>query len=71
MFVLSAGCVVVCVRGQTPSTATATQYYGAEVGPLSELQHGVRGRLYAIDSRTLFLHDFHYDGEGPSEYLPI
>lgn len=47
----------------------ASHYFGKEIGPLSELHHGVRGRVYAIDSRTLYLHDFHYDGEGPSEYL--
>lgn len=50
---------------------TQGAYLGREVGALSELHHGVRGRVYAVDSRTLYLHDFHYDGEGPGEYLLV
>ncbi|CAG4973259.1 unnamed protein product [Colias eurytheme] len=45
------------------------RHYGKEIGALSSLQHGVRGRLYAVDSRTLFLQDFHYDGVGPAAYF--
>ncbi|CAB3258619.1 unnamed protein product [Arctia plantaginis] len=47
------------------------RYYGKEVGALSELQHGVRGVVYAVDSRTLYIHDFHYDGEGPAAYFYV
>lgn len=47
------------------------RYFGKEVGALSALQHGVRGVVYAVDSRTLYIHDFHYDGEGPGESLSI
>lgn len=46
--------------------ANATRaYYGAHLGKLSELHHGVSGDVYAVDSRTLFLKNFKYDGEGP------
>lgn len=45
------------------------RYYGKDLGPLSQLHHGVRGRVYAVDSKTLFIQDFHYDGEGPGELL--
>ncbi|XP_045489403.1 protein Skeletor, isoforms B/C isoform X4 [Pieris rapae] len=45
--------------------------YGSEVGALSELQHGVRGRLYAVDSRTVYLKDFNYDGVGPAAYFYV
>lgn len=43
----------------------ARGYYGAHLGPLSQLHHGVSGDVYAVDSRTLFLKNFNYDGEGP------
>ncbi|XP_050357471.1 protein Skeletor, isoforms B/C isoform X3 [Nymphalis io] len=46
-------------------------YLGKEIGPLSELHHGVRGSVFAVDSRTLYLHDFHYDGEGPAAYFYV
>lgn len=45
------------------------RYFGKELGPLAQLQHGVRGRVFAVDSRTLYLQDFHYDGQGPGQYL--
>ncbi|XP_014365200.2 protein Skeletor, isoforms B/C isoform X3 [Papilio machaon] len=45
------------------------RYLGKEIGALSQLQHGVRGELFAVDSRTLYLHDFHYDGAGPAAYF--
>lgn len=61
---LLAGCCVTGGRSQE-------QYYGKDLGALSQLQHGVRGRLYAVDSRTLFLKDFHYDGEGPAAYFYV
>ncbi|XP_059045572.1 protein Skeletor, isoforms B/C isoform X7 [Achroia grisella] len=47
------------------------RYYGKDLGALSELHHGVRGRVYAVDSRTLFIKDFNYDGEGPSAYFYV
>lgn len=47
------------------ASAAATGYYGTKIGPLSELHHGVSGDVYAIDSRTILLKNFNYDGEGP------
>ncbi|XP_037876516.1 uncharacterized protein LOC101743955 isoform X4 [Bombyx mori] len=47
------------------------RYYGKDLGPLSQLHHGVRGRVYAVDSKTLFIQDFHYDGEGPAAYFYV
>ncbi|KAG7191125.1 hypothetical protein KM043_007157 [Ampulex compressa] len=44
-------------------------YYGKLIGKLSELHHGVSGEVYAVDSRTLFIKDFTYDGEGPAAYF--
>lgn len=45
--------------------AAGPEYYGAHLGALSQLHHGVSGDVYAVDSRTLFLKNFNYDGEGP------
>lgn len=41
------------------------EYYGKLIGKLSELHHGVSGQVYAVDSKTIFIKDFTYDGEGP------
>ena len=38
------------------------------LGTLTPLQHGTRGKLYAINEKTFFIQDFEYDGQGPSEY---
>jgi len=49
----------------------ARDYYGAHLGPLSQLEHGVSGDVYAVDSRTLFIKNFNYDGEGPAAYFYV
>ncbi|XP_031617748.1 protein Skeletor, isoforms B/C isoform X2 [Contarinia nasturtii] len=49
----------------------AREYYGAPLGPLSSLHHGVSGDVYAVDSRTLFIKNFNYDGEGPAAYFYV
>ncbi|CAH2058942.1 unnamed protein product, partial [Iphiclides podalirius] len=51
--------------------ASSALYLGKELGPLSQLHHGVKGTVYAVDSRTLYLHDFHYDGAGPAAYFYV
>lgn len=45
------------------------EYWGRSLGRLSELHHAVRGEVFAVDARTVFIKDFHYDGEGPGNYL--
>ncbi|XP_023944080.2 ell-associated factor Eaf isoform X5 [Bicyclus anynana] len=64
MLMLLAACALLA-RG------CAAGYAGKELGALSELHHGVRGRAFAVDSRTLFLQHFHYDGEGPAAYFYV
>ncbi|XP_025158316.1 protein Skeletor, isoforms B/C [Harpegnathos saltator] len=44
-------------------------YYGKLIGKLSELHHGVSGEVYAVDTRTLYIKDFTYDGEGPAAFF--
>ncbi|CAG9794628.1 unnamed protein product [Diatraea saccharalis] len=47
------------------------RYLGKQLGPLSELHHGVRGTVYAVDARTLYIDGFHYDGVGPAAYFYV
>lgn len=51
--------------------STPLEYYGARIGPLSQLHHGVKGEVFAVDSRTLFIKNFNYDGEGPAAYFYV
>lgn len=54
------------IWNRTGKLANAARgYYGAHLGKLTQLHHGVSGDVYAVDSRTLFLKNFNYDGEGP------
>lgn len=53
------------------TTSAVLQYYGARIGRLSELNHGVSGEVYAVDSRTLFIKNFNYDGIGPAAYFYV
>lgn len=53
------------------STAAVLQYYGARIAKLTEFHHGVSGEVFAVDSRTLFIKNFNYDGEGPAAYFLV
>lgn len=53
------------------TTYAAYPYYGTKIGPLSQFHHGVSGDVYAVDSRTLFLKNFNYDGEAPAAYFYV
>lgn len=37
-----------------------------EIGELSDIDHDVSGTVFAVDSRTLRIENFNYDGEGPA-----
>uniref|UniRef100_A0A336L5B8 CSON003493 protein n=1 Tax=Culicoides sonorensis TaxID=179676 RepID=A0A336L5B8_CULSO len=50
---------------------TPLEYYGTRIGPLSQLHHKVSGEVFAVDSRTLFIKNFNYDGEGPAAYFYV
>lgn len=52
-------------------TAADDVYHGARIGALSQLHHHVSGEVFAVDSRTLFLKNFNYDGEGPAAYFYV
>ena len=38
---------------------------GVLIGTLPTEQHQVSGQFHIIDSKTLFIEDFNYDGGGP------
>ena len=40
-------------------------YTGVLIGTLPTEQHQVSGQFHIIDSKTLFIEDFNYDGLGP------
>ena len=44
---------------------------GGLVGTLPTEQHRVSGQLYIVDSKTLFIEDFNYDGGGPGKHNNI
>ncbi|XP_035215344.1 protein Skeletor, isoforms D/E-like [Stegodyphus dumicola] len=52
-----------CVTGLV-SSADAP-YYGTRIGKFSTHLHDVRGEVYAVDEKTLFIKGFTYDGKGP------
>jgi hypothetical protein len=59
MYVLLAG------SAQSAGAGAGARYLGKRLGALSQLHHGVRGVVHAVDARTIYLQDFHYDGAGP------
>ncbi|KAI9580438.1 hypothetical protein GQX74_010846 [Glossina fuscipes] len=46
-------------------------YYGTKIGSLKRLHHGVSGDVYAVDSRTIFVKKFNYDGDAPDITLTL
>ena len=42
---------------------------GGLVGTLPTEQHRISGELYIVDSKTLFIEDFNYDGGGPGQLI--
>lgn len=47
----------------------SNDYYGTYVGDFKNRFHGISGEVYAVDSRTLFIKGFSYDGQGPDAYF--
>ncbi|XP_048001741.1 protein Skeletor, isoforms D/E isoform X2 [Leguminivora glycinivorella] len=59
--------LVLCIG----SALSADRYVGKSLGALSQLEHGVRGNVFAVDARTLYIQGFFYDGEGPAAYFYV
>ncbi|XP_018007875.2 uncharacterized protein LOC108665610 [Hyalella azteca] len=51
------------------SSSVDAQYLGKRIGALSELQHGVKGEVFAVDSRTIHVKGFSYDGAAPDAFF--
>lgn len=47
----------------------ANDYYGNLIGSFTNRFHGITGDVYTVDSRTLFIKGFSYDGQGPDAYF--
>ena len=47
-------------------TATSGEVF---IGNLSTLSHGVSGKVYAIDEKTIRIRDLNYDGQAPDAYF--
>ncbi|XP_061723466.1 protein Skeletor, isoforms D/E isoform X1 [Cydia pomonella] len=59
--------VVLCIG----CALSAERYVGKSLGALTQLEHGVRGHVYAVDARTLYIQGFYYDGAGPAAYFYV
>lgn len=44
-------------------------YYGVRIGKFSTHFHEVRGEVYAVDDKTIFIKGFNYDGRGPDAFF--
>lgn len=53
------------------SCDAAYPYYGTKIGSLTRLHHDVSGDVYAVDSRTIFIKKFNYDGIAPAAYFYV
>ncbi|XP_063880815.1 protein Skeletor, isoforms B/C-like [Scylla paramamosain] len=51
------------------SGGAAKGYYGTRIGRLEPLHHQVKGEVYAVDSRTIHIRGFSYDGTAPDAFF--
>ena len=49
--------------------ATSRNYYGKKLGSFTTIFYEVAGDIYAVDSKTLHIRKFHYNGGGPGESM--
>jgi hypothetical protein len=45
------------------------QETGVLIGELKTKQHGVRGKVFAVDEKTILVKNFQYDGAGPDAFF--
>lgn len=45
------------------------KHYGTYIGEFKDRFHDVNGQVYAVDSRTIFIKGFTYDGQGPDAFF--
>ncbi|CAM1318131.1 Uncharacterised protein PB.6629, partial [Pycnogonum litorale] len=44
-------------------------YYGKFIGTFTNYAHRIKGDVYAMDNKNIFIKGFGYDGEGPAAYF--
>jgi len=54
---------------QVPDTS-CYEAQGILLGEFSNPSHGISGRVLALNTKTLRIEDFTYDGLGPGTFLP-
>jgi hypothetical protein len=47
----------------------AAQDDGVLIGELKTKQHGVKGKVFAVDEKTILIKNFEYDGAGPDAFF--
>ncbi|XP_068237883.1 protein Skeletor, isoforms B/C isoform X1 [Palaemon carinicauda] len=62
-------CLCLAALAVLATVVEGQAYLGTRIGPLSELQHQVKGEVYAVDSRTLHIRGFSYDGTAPDAFF--
>ncbi|XP_043207358.1 protein Skeletor, isoforms D/E-like [Amphibalanus amphitrite] len=65
------GVLLLALAAACIGLASSQKYYGKELGSFKTLEHGVRGTVYAVDSRTLYIRNFNYDGQGPDAFFYV
>lgn len=60
--------VVTLMLGVAVQGATG-EYHGKKIGPLTTIQHGVAGNVYAAQEDGIRVTQFRYDGRGPDAYF--
>ena len=56
-------CIVTLILCLFESQGTQAVYYGTKIGDFANRFHQVKGEVYAVDSRTIFIkvrHEFSY-----------
>ena len=61
----TSGMTIIIARFQIQSPTPPYLCAGALIGTLPTLQHRVSGEFHIIDSKTIYIEDFNYDGGGP------
>jgi hypothetical protein len=51
------------------AAALAQEDEGILIGELKTKQHGVKGKVFAVDEKTILVKNFEYDGAGPDTFF--
>jgi len=57
-----------CVLRHAGASRADNSYFGKLIGSIESDTHGIRGDVYAVDARTLFIKGFTYDGQSDAVF---